>query len=35
MHHVNHSSKGGEVYDIDNIRVVTPKRHSELHRGGK
>jgi hypothetical protein len=35
MHHVNHSSKGGEVYDIDNIRVVTPKRHSELHKGGK
>ncbi|WP_338584777.1 S-type pyocin domain-containing protein [Pseudomonas sp. MAG733B] len=35
MHHVNHISKGGEVYDIDNIRVVTPKRHSELHKGGK
>ena len=34
LHHVNPISKGGDVYDIDNIRIVTPKRHSELHKGG-
>ncbi|MBK5312268.1 S-type pyocin domain-containing protein [Pseudomonas sp. TH35] len=33
LHHVNHISEGGDVYDIDNIRVITPKRHSELHKG--
>ncbi|WP_372241900.1 S-type pyocin domain-containing protein [Pseudomonas sp. C2B4] len=35
LHHVNHISKGGEIYDVDNIRVVTPKQHSELHKGDK
>lgn len=35
LHHINRISNGGEVYDVDNIRVVTPKRHSELHKGGK
>lgn len=35
LHHVNRISKGGEIYDIDNIRIVTPKRHSEIHKGGK
>jgi hypothetical protein len=34
LHHVNRVSKGGDVYGIDNIRIVTPKRHSELHKGG-
>ncbi|HGC1540882.1 TPA: HNH endonuclease, partial [Escherichia coli] len=23
------------VYDIDNLRVVTPKHHIEIHRGNK
>ncbi|WP_407718972.1 hypothetical protein [Enterobacter roggenkampii] len=22
----------GEVYDIDNLRVLTPKRHVEIHK---
>lgn len=34
LHHVNRVSRGGEIYDIDNIRAITPKRHSELHKGG-
>ncbi|MEB5837034.1 S-type pyocin domain-containing protein [Pantoea dispersa] len=31
LHHVKLISQGGEVYDVDNIRVVTPKRHIEIH----
>ncbi|WP_406915245.1 hypothetical protein [Enterobacter quasiroggenkampii] len=23
---------GGEVYNIDNLRVLTPKRHVEIHK---
>jgi len=34
LHHLNRVSRGGEIYDIENIRIVTPKRHSELHKGG-
>ena len=33
LHHVQLISLGGEVYDIDNIRVVTPKRHINIHSG--
>jgi len=33
LHHVKHISKGGEIYDIDNIRVITPKQHSGIHKG--
>ncbi|MFP1905563.1 S-type pyocin domain-containing protein [Lonsdalea quercina] len=33
LHHVKLISEEGEVYNIDNIRVVTPKRHIEIHRG--
>ncbi|KQZ82552.1 S-type pyocin domain-containing protein [Pseudomonas sp. Root562] len=32
LHHIKLISEGGAVYDIDNIRVVTPKRHAELHK---
>ncbi|MGJ0628264.1 hypothetical protein ACR71F_09130, partial [Xenorhabdus bovienii] len=35
LHHDKPISKGGEVYDMDNIRVVTPNRHIEIHRGNK
>ncbi|WP_256579109.1 S-type pyocin domain-containing protein [Pseudomonas sp. VI4.1] len=35
LHHVNPVSKGGEVYDVDNIRITTPKRHAEIHKGEK
>lgn len=31
IHHVELISQGGEVYDIDNLRVLTPKRHIEIH----
>ena len=31
IHHVNFISKSGAVYDIDNLRIMTPKRHIELH----
>lgn len=37
IHHVKPISEGGEVYNIDNLRVLTPKRHVEIHskNGGK
>lgn len=33
LHHVELISEGGEVYNVDNIRVVTPKRHIDIHKG--
>jgi hypothetical protein len=35
IHHVDEVAKGGAVYDIDNMRVVTPRRHIDIHRGVK
>ncbi|MEW5561878.1 S-type pyocin domain-containing protein [Enterobacter asburiae] len=35
LHHVNLIKDNGAVYDIDNIRVITPKRHIEIHKEGK
>ncbi|MEP8890710.1 S-type pyocin domain-containing protein [Enterobacter roggenkampii] len=32
LHHKKSIQDGGEVYDIDNIRVLTPKRHVEIHK---
>lgn len=32
LHHVEWVSKGGEVYDVDNLRVNTPKNHIDNHR---
>lgn len=34
MHHVEQVSEGGAVYDLENIRVNTPKNHIQLHRRG-
>jgi len=34
LHHFVHISRGGEVMDIDNIRVVTPKQHGAIHAEG-
>lgn len=34
LHHVHQIAKGGAVYDIDNIVVMTPKQHAEAHKGG-
>ena len=33
IHHVQPISKNGAVYDVDNLRVMTPKRHIEIHKG--
>ncbi|MED0213072.1 colicin-like bacteriocin tRNase domain-containing protein [Escherichia coli] len=33
LHHDKPISQDGGVYDMDNIRVVTPKRHIDIHRG--
>lgn len=33
LHHDKPISQDGGVYDMDNIRVTTPKRHIDLHRG--
>lgn len=32
LHHVKPISEGGAVYDADNLRVMTPKRHIEVHK---
>lgn len=32
LHHVKLISKGGAIYGIDNLRVLTPKRHIEIHK---
>ena len=31
LHHKKPISQGGDVYHIDNINAVTPKRHIEIH----
>ncbi|MCP1516337.1 hypothetical protein J2Y74_000647 [Pseudomonas migulae] len=32
IHHIEQIQHGGAVYDVDNLRVLTPKRHVEIHR---
>ncbi|MDQ0702677.1 hypothetical protein QF043_001469 [Pseudomonas sp. W3I7] len=32
LHHVEWISEGGKVYDVDNLRVNTPKNHIDNHR---
>ena len=27
-------AKGGKAYDVDNLKVVTPKHHIDIHRNG-
>ncbi|KTC17551.1 S-type Pyocin [Pseudomonas marginalis ICMP 9505] len=34
LHHKAFISEGGEVFDIDNIYVVTPKLHKQIHGKG-
>ncbi|TBW46427.1 S-type Pyocin [Marinobacter halodurans] len=34
LHHVDEIRNGGKVYDIDNLRLVTPKNHIHLHQRG-
>ncbi|MBD8557371.1 S-type pyocin domain-containing protein [Pseudomonas fluorescens] len=33
LHHVERIADGGAVYNIDNLRVNTPRNHINLHRG--
>ncbi|CAB5670586.1 Pyocin-S2 [Delftia tsuruhatensis] len=33
LHHIELIKDGGAVYDIENIRAVTPRRHIDIHRG--
>lgn len=33
LHHVELIKDGGVVYDADNLRAVTPRRHIDIHRG--
>lgn len=33
LHHKNEISKGGDVYNVDNLNALTPKRHIEIHKG--
>ena len=35
LQHKVYISQGGEVYGIDNIGVITPKRHVETHKGSR
>lgn len=35
IHHKERIIDGGGVYNIDNLAAVTPKRHIEIHSGGK
>ncbi|WP_414860565.1 S-type pyocin domain-containing protein [Pseudomonas mucidolens] len=32
IHHIENIQHGGAVYDIENLRVTTPKRHVEIHK---
>lgn len=34
IHHIKPIIEGGEVYNVDNMGIVTPKRHINIHRGG-
>lgn len=31
IHHIEHISNGGKVYDMDNLRIMTPKQHIRTH----
>ncbi|WP_236327343.1 S-type pyocin domain-containing protein [Enterobacter bugandensis] len=33
IHHIKPIDEGGEVYNVDNMGIVTPKRHIDIHRG--
>ncbi|EBV5448640.1 colicin [Salmonella enterica subsp. enterica serovar Weltevreden] len=33
LHHDKPVSQDGGVYDMDNLRITTPKRHIDIHRG--
>ena len=31
LHHQVYISKGGEVYNVDNLRITTPELHDAIH----
>lgn len=33
LHHKVEIYKGGDVYNVDNLTALTPKRHIEVHKG--
>ncbi len=35
LHHIEHIQHGGAVFDVDNLCVMTPKRHVEIHKEDK
>nr|WP_095148520.1 HNH endonuclease signature motif containing protein [Pseudomonas sp. Irchel s3a18] len=35
IHHIKPISEGGEVYSLDNLRVMTPKLHIKSHSKNK
>jgi hypothetical protein len=35
LHHLEKISEGGGVYDVDNLRVNTPRNHIDIHRNEK
>ena len=35
LHHKEEIQHGGKVYHADNIRVVTPRHHIDIHKGLK
>ena len=35
IHHMDHIANGGAVYNVENLRIVTPKNHIKLHSGVK
>nr|WP_273224274.1 HNH endonuclease signature motif containing protein [Pseudomonas sp.] len=33
IHHVHEVAKGGDVYNLENMLILTPKRHIDVHGG--
>jgi hypothetical protein len=32
IHHIDQIQHGGEVYDMDNFSIMTPREHINMHR---
>ncbi|MEZ2876864.1 MULTISPECIES: HNH endonuclease signature motif containing protein [Pseudomonas] len=32
IHHIENVRHGGAVYDVDNLAIMTPKRHVAIHK---
>ncbi|WP_371921056.1 HNH endonuclease signature motif containing protein [Pseudomonas sp. HMWF021] len=31
LHHVEYIKNGGEIFDLDNLKVLTPRHHYQTH----